>query len=132
VGVQTIFVNGSGFRSGAGLRGHLSNGAFQTDLTDNHGKFFSSTHVSIRADVGASAANWTATVINPDNQSSNVFAFTVQSAQVTTFAVPQFTFGGGWYTALYFANTTSAVARVQVSFLGNDGTPLIVPLLGIG
>ena len=59
-------------------------------------------------------------------------AFAVQTAQVTSFAVPQFTFGGGWYTALYFANTTNLVAHIQVSFYGDAGTPLAVPLVGIG
>jgi hypothetical protein len=49
-----------------------------------------------------------------------------------TSALPQLAFGGGWYTALYFSNTTGAVVTVKVSFIGNDGSALSVPLTGIG
>jgi hypothetical protein len=132
VGVQTIFISGQNFQNGVGLKVHLSNGAFQTDLTGAQVAFLSATQLSIQADVGTVSANWTATAINPDNQSSNVFAFSVQAAQVTSYALPQFTFGGAWYTALYFANTSNVVAHIQVNFYSNSGVPLTVPLLGIG
>jgi hypothetical protein len=88
--------------------------------------------LSIRADLGTVAASWTATVVNPNAQSSNVFTFAVQVPQTTTYALPQFTFGGAWYTALYFANTTNAVAHIQVNYLTNAGTPLVVPIVGFG
>ena len=47
-----------------------------------------------------------------------------------TSVLPQFAFGGGWYSALYFTNSTSAPASFAVNFTGNDGTPLTVPSLG--
>lgn len=50
----------------------------------------------------------------------------------TTYALPQLAFGGGWYTALYISNPTDAAAAVSVNFVGNDGAPLSVPLIGIG
>jgi hypothetical protein len=44
--------------------------------------------------------------------------------------LPQLAFGGGWYTALYFTNLNSSPASFTVSFIGNDGNPLTVPVLG--
>jgi len=44
--------------------------------------------------------------------------------------LPQVAFGGGWYTALYFTNTTSAAVSFPVTFIADLGTPLIVPALG--
>src|SRR5262249_20762332 len=49
-----------------------------------------------------------------------------------TFALPQLAFGGGWYTALYFSNTTGFTLNVQVSFISDNGTPLSVPLMQNG
>ncbi len=54
-------------------------------------------------------------------------------AAVTTTGVqvlPQLAFGGGWYTALYFTNITNAPVFFNVSFLGDDGNPLLIPALG--
>lgn len=50
----------------------------------------------------------------------------------TVFALPQLAFGGGWYTAMYFTNTTDAPANMGVKFYGPDGAALSVPLLGTG
>jgi hypothetical protein len=44
--------------------------------------------------------------------------------------LPQFVFGGGWYSALYFTNTGSAAASFPVNFVSDNGTPLVVPSLG--
>jgi hypothetical protein len=44
--------------------------------------------------------------------------------------LPQFAFGGGWYSALYFTNTSNSAVSFPVSFVGNDGTPLNVPSVG--
>lgn len=49
----------------------------------------------------------------------------------TPYALPQFVFGGGWYTALYFTNTTATATTMSVEFKGADGTPLMVPLAGM-
>jgi hypothetical protein len=50
----------------------------------------------------------------------------------TPHVLPQFAFGGGWYTALYFSNTTDAPAMIGVRFHGTGGADLSVPLAGIG
>ena len=47
------------------------------------------------------------------------------------FAVPQFVSGGGWYTAIYLSNLTSAPAPVQVNFSDATGTPMVVTLTGM-
>ncbi|HEY3738248.1 MAG TPA: hypothetical protein VGL53_00315 [Bryobacteraceae bacterium] len=44
--------------------------------------------------------------------------------------VPQIAFGGGWYTALYFSNTTSLSQTFVVTFTADDGTPMTVPGAG--
>jgi hypothetical protein len=44
--------------------------------------------------------------------------------------LPQVAFGGGWYTALYFTNTTNAAVSFPVTFTADNGTPLDVPALG--
>jgi hypothetical protein len=42
--------------------------------------------------------------------------------------LPQFAFGGGWYSAIYFVNTARGRAiSFPVSFTGDDGNPLNVP-----
>jgi hypothetical protein len=43
--------------------------------------------------------------------------------------LPQFAFGGGWYSALYFANTTDQPLSIQLQIIGDDGRPLVVPAL---
>lgn len=49
---------------------------------------------------------------------------------LTTKVLPQFAFGGGWYSALYFANTGSTSVSLQLSFIGDDGKPLTIPSVG--
>jgi hypothetical protein len=44
--------------------------------------------------------------------------------------LPQFCFGGGWYSALYFTNTGSSAVAIPINFIGDDGNPLIVPSAG--
>src|ERR1017187_5279451 len=56
---------------------------------------------------------------------------TVQSAAPAASSVlPQFVFGGGWYSALYFTNLTGAAVSFPVNFVGDAGAPLTVPSLG--
>jgi len=44
--------------------------------------------------------------------------------------LPQFVFGGGWYSALYFTNTGGTAASVAVSFVSDNGTPMSLPSVG--
>jgi hypothetical protein len=44
--------------------------------------------------------------------------------------LPQFAFGGGWYSALYFTNSSAVSVSFPVSFTGDNGLPLIVPAIG--
>lgn len=49
-----------------------------------------------------------------------------------SYVLPQFVYGGGWYTGLYFANTTDAALQARVKFYAKEGTSLSVPLAGLG
>jgi hypothetical protein len=131
---QTITINGIGFQSGTGSKVRLtSSSGSQTDLTGTAVTWLSSTQLSITVNLGTVAGNWAVQVFNPDGTSSNIFSFSVAAPPaVTSFALPQLAFGGGWYTALYFSNPTAAPVSAVVNFITNDGTPLAVPLAGIG
>ncbi len=50
--------------------------------------------------------------------------------QAATDVLPQFAFGGGWYTALYFTNSNSNTVTFTVTFTADNGTPLSVPGVG--
>jgi hypothetical protein len=45
-----------------------------------------------------------------------------------SYTLPQFVFGGGWYTALYFSNSSDQARTVNLKFYGDNGSPLSVPL----
>jgi hypothetical protein len=44
--------------------------------------------------------------------------------------LPQFVFGGGWYSALYFSNGTSSTVSFLVTFTTDNGTPMTLPGVG--
>lgn len=48
----------------------------------------------------------------------------------TQQVLPQFAFGGGWYSAVYFANTGTSAVSFTVSFIGDDGFPMHLPAIG--
>lgn len=50
----------------------------------------------------------------------------------SSYVLPQFPYGGGWYVALYFTNYGNAPATMGVDFYNKDGSNLSVPLMGIG
>jgi hypothetical protein len=50
----------------------------------------------------------------------------------TSFVLQQLAFGGGWYTALYFANPTASAMSVKADFFDGNGAALSVPILGSG
>gem|GEM_PF-1541934 len=132
-GNQTVTINGIGFQSGSGLKVRVATSGFTQDLSGGQVSFLSAAQLTIQLNVGSNAANWTAQVINPDGQSSNLFSFSVTTQAVNvTVAMPQLVFGGGWYTALYFSNSTGSAVNVPVNFIGDGGAPLSVPLSGIG
>ena len=130
---QTFTINGSGFQSDTVVqlnKGHSgsSNSSFYPQVT-----FISSTQLQVSFNFGATGSDWSVLVINSDGQGSNFFLFFVTiPPAVTSFALPQLAFGGGWYTALYFSNPLEFPVTVVVSFMANDGSPLPVPLAGIG
>src|ERR1022692_2364946 len=52
------------------------------------------------------------------------------AAPVAPSVLPQFAFGGGWYSALYFTNLTGSPVSFPVNFVSDAGAPLNVPVLG--
>jgi hypothetical protein len=51
-------------------------------------------------------------------------------AGTTKALLAQFAFGGGWYSAIYFTNTSLTDLSFPVSFTADNGTPLNVPSIG--
>lgn len=64
------------------------------------------------------------------NSASKTFAITVNKDAAQQDTLPQFVFGGGWYSALYFTNMGPSAVSFPVSFSGDDGRPLTVPSVG--
>jgi hypothetical protein len=61
-------------------------------------------------------------------------AFFVDNIRVTAAApsavLPQFVFGGGWYSAVYFTNIGASAVSFPVSFTLDNGAPMSVPSVG--
>lgn len=48
----------------------------------------------------------------------------------TAMSLPQFVYGGGWATTLYFGNTTTTATAVALKFIAEDGSALNVAAAG--
>ena len=59
-----------------------------------------------------------------------VFAALAQAAQ--TYVIAHFPYGGGWSTQLWFTNSGSTTANVEVQWFSQAGTATPVPLQGQG
>lgn len=92
---------------------------------------------------GSGAVTFYAAGNAANNSSSNVGdSIYTTSTQITEasdtpvtgkkYILPQLAFGGGWYSAMYFSNTTNASVQVGVSFYAANGSALSVPLVGVG
>jgi hypothetical protein len=83
--------------------------------------------------VGAGAVSAATTVqINASyGNTSQAFSLFLSPSQTMSRAIlPQFAFGGGWYSALYLTNTAGSPAVVSVNFFADNGTPLVIPAIG--
>jgi hypothetical protein len=69
-----------------------------------------------------------ATMVSNSNQSIGQLA--PLAPPVSPQILSQLAFGGGWYTALYFTNSSAASISFAVNFTADNGTPLNVPSLG--
>lgn len=61
--------------------------------------------------------------------SGTVVSGQAQTQALTASVLPDFAFGGGFYSAIYFANTGSTAVSFPVNFFGDAGGPLTVPSL---
>ncbi len=66
----------------------------------------------------------------PQAQLLRARSIRLTSGSATKRVLPQFVFGGGWYSAVYFANASDQPASVDVQFIGDDGKPMAVPAVG--
>ena len=72
------------------------------------------------------------TFVANTNISGNAFAGLAPITPLTSSQIlPQLAFGAGWYSALYFTNTSSATVSFTVSFFSDNGTALIIPSIGV-
>jgi len=70
-------------------------------------------------------------VQNTGTKTESAFVLPVLTGDVAASSVlPQFAFGGGWYSALYFTNTGTSPISFPVNFISDAGTPLNVPSVG--
>ena len=70
--------------------------------------------------------------VKPETQERGTFAgvsLSITQSQGTR-VLPQFVFGGGWQTTLYFTSAADAAASLTVNFNSDTGTPLNVPAFG--
>lgn len=54
----------------------------------------------------------------------------IEDAPGNRRVLSQFAFGGGWYSAIYFANSGTSDVSFPVDFVGDNGTPMSVPSVG--
>jgi hypothetical protein len=85
---------------------------------------FTATYTSTAADIGQTL---TIQLIATGNQSDFDNVRLTASIPQT---LPQFAFGGSWYSALYFTNSSAGTVSFTVNFTSDSGTPLTVPSLG--
>jgi hypothetical protein len=68
---------------------------------------------------------------SPGSNASGLYGLApIIPPQISANILPQFCFGDGWYSAVYFTNVTGTAVSFPVSFLSDAGTPLIVPAVG--
>ena len=63
-----------------------------------------------------------------DSGNHPTYVFPVLTGDVAASSVlPQFAFGGGWYSALYFTNTGNTAVTFPLNFISDSSAPLNVP-----
>src|ERR1017187_3269952 len=121
----TLTVNGTGFVPGS--------------MVEWNGSPLTTSYVMGWQLMASVPASWIATqgsanvtVQNPGGVASNAVAFTVTPPgwPVGTKILPQFVFGGGYYSALYFANTTASAVSFTVSFVTENANAMNVASVG--
>jgi hypothetical protein len=64
------------------------------------------------------------------NSATKDFSLSVVKT-AAALTLPQFAFGDGWYSAVYFTNASDKEVSFPVSFIGDDGQPLTLPSVGL-
>lgn len=68
-------------------------------------------------------------VLFMESDAGTTVSGTAQPQQIQSI-LPDFVFGGGWSSAIYFGNTTGSAVSFPVTFIGDDGNPMTVPSVG--
>ena len=108
---------------------------FQSDsLTIAFANGCISAHINVAGTTAASLpGTWAVQVLwGASTTPASSLNFTlVQPLSLTgTTVLPQLVFGGGWYSAMYFANSTANTVSFPLSFVSDTGAPLNVASLG--
>ena len=77
-----------------------------------------------------STANGAGTLVSSATNTSYFQGLAPIVPPSTQQILAQFAFGGGWYSALYFTNTSTSEVSFTVNFIGDDGNAMNV--VGIG
>jgi hypothetical protein len=105
-----------------------TSGIIPGGLTYENGKLYAATNSpnvvwTLNQNSGAAtmSANFTGTTIA---------GLAPITAPTSPQILSQFAFGGGWYSALYFTNSSGASVSFTVNFTADNGMPLNVPSIG--
>jgi hypothetical protein len=126
----TLTVNGTGFVQGMFVAGSTVEWNGSPLVTSDVSG--SQLTASVPASLIATEGSANVTVQNPGGVASSAVTFTVTPPgwPVGTKILPQFVFGGGYYSALYFANTTASAVSFTVSFVTENANAMNVSSVG--
>ena len=133
IDTQAVF-DGKGGMTWTGV---LTTGVSLGSPTTATGTYFISPDCSglAQLNIGGSAANYIlarvqdGSLLVMENDAHTSMSGQASPQQLQS-VLPQFVFGGGWYSALYFSNGTSTTVSFLVTFTADNGTPMAVPGIG--
>ena len=112
-GILIPFIGGSSSATGA------------IAITGGTGKLAGATGSFSASGSGTATGQTTSSIQLSGNGTLNL-----PSSSAVQEILPQFAFGGGWYSALYFSNTSASPVSFPVNFTADNATPLMVPSAG--
>jgi hypothetical protein len=101
---------------------------FISGLTYENGKLYAASD-SANAVVAIDPTSGAPTVL-ANYTGVRIVGLAATTPPVAPQILSQFVFGGGWYSALYFTNSSAGSVSFPVTFTTDNGTPLIVPSIG--
>jgi hypothetical protein len=105
-----------------------TSGLLVSGLTYENGKLYAASD-SANAVSTLDPTSGAATVL-ANYTGQRIFGLAATTPPVSPQILSQFAFGGGWYSALYFTNSSASSVSFAVNFTADNGTPLIVSSVG--